>query len=119
MEAQVSHPVVVTYKRDDASATLNLPDLDLLISAAGRQKVLNCALRGFGVCSGDLAHILGLLLRLVLDRSRLVPVLLRRLTAILELLLHLLDALLRCESRCDSCAAVVGPVTICVTACGR
>jgi len=96
----------MTNERNNASATLDLPDLDLLISAAGRQVVFNRALCGFRASSCNLAHILGFLLGLlVVGRSCWALFVL--FAAFLELLLHLLDALLSREPGGCCCAGLV------------
>ena len=94
-------------KCDDASAALNLPDLDFLISAAGRQIVFDSAHCCVILLGGDFAHIFGLFFRLFLCSCRLPFTLFLRLSPVLQCQLHLLDSFLSSEPGGDGSAGFI------------
>lgn len=87
-------------KCDDASATLDLPDLNFLISAAASQIVFYSALGCILLLSDDFAHIFGLFFGLAFCWLGSGPALIQvRFALIFQLLFHLLNALFRRQPR--------------------
>lgn len=106
----------MTDKCDDASATLDLPDLNFLISATARQIVFHCALRRILLSRDDFAHIFDFFLGLfyLSDRG---PALILTLAPIFQLRLHLLNAFFRRQPREGRCPRLVLTWITCASRC--
>lgn len=84
----------MSNKRDDASAVLGIPYLNLLVSAATRQVVPDCAVCRGGILGGNtLLHLALLHYRLVNLWLFVAVGGLHRRSFVLQVLFHLLDAL--------------------------